>query len=253
MHEHNTEYKLIICVYACDKIDKYIREINTINETWGKLCRNEIKLLFFLGEEVNPSFVGPNYINLPTVKDDYLSASYKQFLGLKYIYENYNPEFVICCGTDTYLNIPKLYSYINIFNPGHCSYIGGHGCRRQIGDKNYYFHAGGPGFIITYNCLQKIYPQLNELMSDWINICIQNNIQHLIPACDVAVSYYVQQENIKATIIYADDLTFLTCNYLGYPCHLHKVNIQSIIACHNMSIDDFYNYTQILQENNYFT
>jgi len=252
MQEHKKEYKLIICVYACDKIDKYINEINAINATWGKLCTNEVKLLFFLGEEVNPEFVGPNYINLPTVKDDYLSASYKQFLGLKYIYENYKPEFVICCGTDTYLNIPKLLYYINKFNPLESSYIGGHGCSRKIGDKNYYFHAGGPGFIITYNCLEKIYPQLNKLMSDWINICIQNNIQHLIPACDVAVSYYVQQENINATIIYADDLTFLTCNYIGYPCHLNMVNIQNIIACHYMSIDDFYNYTRILQENNYF-
>ena len=47
MEEYRKEYKLIVCVYACDKIDKYINEINTINETWGKLCTNEIKLLFF--------------------------------------------------------------------------------------------------------------------------------------------------------------------------------------------------------------
>ena len=102
------------------------------------------------------------YINLQGVKNDYLSASYKQFLGMKYIYENYKTKFVICVGTDTYLNIPKLISYINNFDYTDFLYIGGHGCERQIGTKKYYFHSGGPGFIITYNILKKIYDFFNK-------------------------------------------------------------------------------------------
>jgi hypothetical protein len=36
--------------------------------------------------------------------------------SLKYIYENYNPDYVFVCGTDTYVNIEKLSSYLNNFN-----------------------------------------------------------------------------------------------------------------------------------------
>lgn len=186
------------------------------------------------------------------MKDDYLSASYKQFLGLKYIYENYKSKFVICVGTDTYLNIPKLMLYINNFDYMDSLYIGGHGCQRQIGSKNYYFHSGGPGFIITYKCLEKLYSLLHNLMEDWINLCNTNNIQILIPACDLAISYYLQQPNINANIIKIDDLSFLHCNYQGFPCHPNKVNVSDIISCHLMNECDFYNFTHILDNNNYF-
>ena len=157
------------------------------------------------------------YINLPGVKDDYLSASYKQFLGMKYIYENYKTKFIICCGTDTYLNIPKLLLYINTFDYNDCLYIGGHGCNRQIGGKNYYFHSGGPGFIITYNCLKKIYNLLDNLMEKWINICNIDKMQRRIPSCDVAISYYLQQSYISCCDLEAYDfLTIKACLLLYY-------------------------------------
>ena len=252
------DYDLIVLIYACYTKEKYREQIKYINETWGKKCEiySNIKLLYFVGEQNIHGFDDTDcikYINLPGVKDDYLSASYKQFLGMKYIYENYKTKFIICCGTDTYLNIPKLLLYINTFDYNDCLYIGGHGCNRQIGDKKYYFHSGGPGFIITYNCLKKIYNLLDNLMEKWINICNINNIQYLIPSCDVAISYYLQQPYINATIIKTNDLSFLHCNYIGIPCHKNKVNMENIISCHLMNKNDFYNFTNILNNNNYFT
>jgi hypothetical protein len=257
MDDNIEKCDLIIVVYACYTIEKYREQIKTINETWGKKCQsyNEIKLLYFLGEQTVSGFEDTDcikYINLPGVKDDYLSASYKQFLGMKYVYENYNAKFIICCGTDTYLNIPKLLAYINNFDYNDCLYIGGHGCERQIGDKKYYFHSGGPGFIITHTCLNKIYNLLSNLMEDWIRICNINNIENLIPACDVAVSYYLQQPNINVKIIKTNDLSFLHCNYIGLPCHYRQVDMSNIISCHSMSKNDFYNFTTILEHYNFF-
>ena len=245
------KYKLIICVYACDKIPKYISEIETINKTWGKLCKADIKLLYFLGEEINPNFTGDQYINLPHVLDDYASASYKQFEGLKYISENYTTEFVICCGTDTYLNIPKLSLYLNRFDPNENLYIGGHGDVIQIGNKQCYYHTGGPGFILTQKCLQKLSPLLNTLMTDWLNICNTHNL-NLHSACDVAISYFLQQENINTTIVKTNDLSFTHCNYLGWPCHQGYVESHQIISCHMMSHTDFYEFTRLLEANNYY-
>jgi hypothetical protein len=248
---------LIILVYACYTIEKYRAQIDIINSTWGKKCETykNIKVLFFLGEEKIDSFYDTDcikYINLPGVKDDYLSASYKQFLGLKYIYENYKTKFVICVGTDTYLNIPKLILYISNFDYMDNLYIGGHGCHRQIGSKNYYFHSGGPGFIITYKCLEKLYSILHNLMEDWVNVCNGNSLFHLIPSCDVAISYYLQQPYINSKIIKTDDLSFLHCNYQGFPCHPNEVNVSHIISCHSMNEFDFCNFTHILDNNNYF-
>ena len=233
--------KLIICVYACDKIPKYISEIETINNTWGKLCTDNIKLLYFLGEKVNPQFTGEQYINLPNVLDDYASASYKQFLGLKYISENYTTDFVICCGTDTYLNIPKLSLFLNQFDPTENLYIGGHGDVIKIGDKQCYYHTGGPGIILTQHCLRALYPRLNTLMADWLNICNTHNL-NLHTACDVAISYFLQQEN--TIIVKMNDLSFTHCNYHGWPCHQRYVQPRQIIACHTMTPRDFYDFTR---------
>jgi len=250
-------YDLIILVFACYTVEKYKTQIETINQTWGKKCETykNIKVLYFIGEEKINNFSDTDtikYINLPGVKNDYLSASYKQFLGMKYIYENFETKFLICIGTDTYLNIPKLLSFINKFDYTDCLYIGGHGCERQVGTKKYYYHSGGPGFIITYNCLKKLYDYLPNLMEDWINTCNINNISYLIPACDVAVSYYLQQTNINAKIINTNDLSFLHCNYIGSPCHINQIDLSNIISCHLMTTYDFYNFTNILNQNNYF-
>ena len=104
---------LIVLVYACYTVSKYKKQIEIMNSTWVKKCETykNIKVLYFLGEEKIHGFNDTDcikYINLFGVKNDYLSASYKQFLGMKYIYENYKTKFIICLGTDTYLNIPKL-------------------------------------------------------------------------------------------------------------------------------------------------
>ena len=245
---------LIIGVYACDTIQNYKEQILKVNETWGKVCstHTNIKLIYFLGEEKTEYFSGENYVNLKGVKNDYLSASYKQFLGLKHIYENYRPKMVLFCGTDTYLNIEKLLLYIKKFNPVENLYIGGHGCNRTINNKNIYFHSGGPGFILTYTCLSKLYPLFESLMSEWTNLCQRNNLNHLIPACDVAIGYYIQLPSVNSTIIKTDDLSFLGCNYLGHPCHLNMIEMKYIISCHYMSLNDFDTFTTILNENNYF-
>ena len=248
---------LIILIYACYTKEEYKNQIDTINATWAKKCEEykNIKILYFLGDEKRNDFRDTEfikYINLAGVKDDYMSASYKQFLGMKYVYENYTTKFIMCFGSDTYLNIPKLVSYISNFDYTECLYIGGHGCNRQIGPTKYYFHSGGPGFIITSNVLKKIYNFLPNLMEHWINLCIENNISYLIPSCDVAVSYYLQQPDINVKIIKTNDLSFLHCNYEGHPCHVNNVNIANIISCHLMNKYDFYNFTNILNNNNYF-
>jgi len=248
------KYKLIICVYACVSKGKYKLQIETIKKTWGLHNNDNIKILYFLESQKKLDFITDEYIYLPNVNDDYISASYKQELGLKYIHENYNTEFILSCGTDTYINIPKLLFFLdnNDFNINENLYIGGHGCNRQIEGINYYFHSGGPGFILTSKCLGNLYPFLNNMTDNWVQICETNNLNlNLKGACDVAISYNLQK-NISDLKIIKFDLSFFHCNYKGYPCHINNIQINNIICCHLMSIQDFYDYEILLKKNNYY-
>jgi len=271
-NELKHQYKLVVCVYACATVEKYRDQIRAIRKTWGQMCNrlssdkygfssqiNEIvngnvKLLFFLGEETTTDeFVGNEFVYLPGVKNDYLSASYKQYLGLKHVYENYGFDFVLCCGTDTYLNIPKLVKHLETYSPKESSYIGGHGCVRTLDNTEYQFHSGGPGFILSYECMAKLYPLLSpDLVTDWLQVCEKNNNQDLYGSCDVSISYYLQKNNMHPRVIKFDGLQFTHCNYMGVPCHQGEIDVAELLSCHLMSLVDFELYTGILLMNDFY-
>jgi len=274
------EYDFIICVYGCDTIPKYNEQIRVINDTWGKLCNtceSDVKLLYFLGEKTNEdSFIGNNYIHLHGVLDDYSSASHKQYQGLKYIHENFKYKFVFCCGTDTYVNIPKMLQLKNYFDYNVNDLIGGDIGWRVINSSRYLFFFGGAGFILTNKALSLLYPLLPNIMDKWSEICIHNKTEfdptdkfyntekdliidkNNIDSCDVSISYFLQQPEINTTLINLPKL-FYFCNYIGVtyhpedPIYLNKpVYTDHIITCHLMTTQDCYNFTKLLIENLYY-
>lgn len=278
------KYDVIFCIFGCATVDKYKQQIMKIEETWGKHAakHTNMKLLYFLGEQpVDDMIDDTKYIYLKGVGDDYNSAAYKQTYGLQYIYENYDAEFVHCCGTDTFINIEKFSKYINdIKINNQCGltkhftvntpfvgednweyltklenldnnkplYIGGHGDYRQICDadyKHYYFHSGGPGFILNKKAMDKTYLHLRDMCSKWENIAYEKF--HF--ACDVMISYYLHE--IGGVEIIANENCFYSCNYKGWAddfcCCKEKMDIKNIIICHHMSLQDFDDYTSIIE------
>lgn len=246
----NEKYKIVICIFGCITIEKYRNQIQKIKETYEKNCNENVKILYFLSE-TKTDYHEENFIYLKGVTDDYQSASYKQQFGLKYIYENYDADFVFVCGTDTFINIPKLLLFVEDFDKCNNLYIGGHGCHRQIEDTVYYYHSGA-GFMLSNECLKSLYPFLNDMTDKWCDLCIKSNVQYLIPACDVAISYYLQQFIKNTEIVVFNDLSFISCNHKGYPCHIGQVHFNKIISCHLMSPEDFDDFNNILISNNFF-
>jgi hypothetical protein len=274
------EYDLIICVYGCDTIPKYNEQIRVINDTWGKLCNISelnVKLLYFLGEKTNDdSFIGENYIHLPGVCDDYSSASYKQYQGLKYIHENFKYKFVFCCGTDTYVNIPKMLGLKHNLDYNVNFLIGGDIGWRIINSSRYLFFFGGAGFLLTKKSLSLLYPLLPNIMDKWTEICIHNKIdfepndkyynveknlivtiEH-IDSCDVSISYFLQQPEINTKLINLPKL-FYFCNYRGFTYDPDKpiyeikpVYSDHIVTCHLMTTQDCYDFTKLLIEKSYY-
>lgn len=235
---------LIICVYACDKVPKYRNQILKILETWGKTRMENVKILFFLGEEQTDDW-GEDFIHLAGVGDDYMSASYKQFLGMKYIHDHYRSyRFLLCVGTDSYPVLDRLLEFLEDLNENKSLYIGGHGCHRRINETfpRLYYHSGGPGFLLSHAAMDRLSPFLDTAVDIWIRICERNQL-NLASASDVAVSYFVHQDgNIK--ILRHDG--FFHCNHNGIPCHQDRIDKDKILSCHNMSLQDFDEFTQYL-------
>jgi len=255
--------KLVICVFACATMPNYNQEILKIEETWGKCAAQMgIKVLYFLGEEPTDLMDDAKFIYLKGVKNDYLSASAKQNLGLKYIYERFDADFVFCCGTDTYINIKKLLKYVEQFDPNKNLYIGGHGAICNIDNRDYYYHSGGGGFILSKECLHNIYLDLATMLNEWIVQCNASfnqwaNMNVMISACDVAISFYIQKKIQSQLEIIKDNDAFFGCNHKGFAnenfnCCGDKINITKIITCHRMTLALFDDYTNILERNDYF-
>ncbi len=227
---------IIICVLGCATINKYKSELLKIKSTWGiDAALNNIKVLYMLGEE-KTDLDTDEFIYLKNVKNDYLSASYKQNLGLKYIYENYNADFVFCCGSDTFVNIKNLILLLKNYNHSEALYIGGHGDVRKINNENIYFHSGGPGFILSRKSMEILYPYFEDMINEWHKICNLYNYVYLLEACDVCIAYYAKKFNFLTI----KNENFFYCNFRGYPCHLDTfIDITKLISCHSMTLQDF--------------
>jgi hypothetical protein len=238
-------FNIIFCIFACDTIEKYKKEIFKIKETWGNSQEApHYKILFFLGEE--GPLVGEDFVHLENVENDYLSASYKQYGGLKYIYENYNFNYVFICGTDTYVLVDNLIDYINEnpeIHPETPIVIGGHGDNRQICNDSLHFFSGGGGILLTRAAVNIIYPDLHTMQEEWMWLCVENNYNTYIAACDLSLCYFLKKKGILFLNVVS---RFFNCNYLGRyqdfsACCEKNVNLKTMISCHHMTLTNFDN------------
>ncbi len=267
-------YNIIFCVFACDTIEQYRNEILKVKETWGKDPKalkspleptvkepkptekdqsESYKVLFFLGE--TGPFIGEDYIHLENVDNDYMSASYKQYGGLEYIYNNYDFNYIFICGTDTYVCVERLIEYINSnpqITPNKPLVFGGHGDTRNICKESVYFFSGGAGIVLTKKTMEIIYPELKTMHEEWLWICGENGYITYAPACDLALCYFLKRNQIVFMNVAN---RFFNCNYMGcynnrgtyISCCESIINHKTIVSCHNMTLVDFDAFTAILQ------
>lgn len=276
--------KIAICVFGCITNHKYCMQILKIQNTWGKRCEEKwhVPVYYFLGEERMPGISeNPDGIIHPTtrfvyldgVKNDYQSASYKQNLGIKYIMDHHpDLDFIYVCGTDTYVNIDRMLSFLEFFDPEEKLYIGGHRNGTRLPqeilpkgeDNDMPFFFGGAGFVLSKSMLKELYPYLNKMTEDWISMSNKYDRDDLRNSCDVTIAYYVRILGGKTAQYYH---RFYECNHIGqvdlqhifdynryYECCDRHIQQKNIITCHHMRDypDEFKEFTNILEDNNWF-
>jgi len=238
--KHKPFYPIVVCVFGCMSIEKYKLQIKKVMETWGGDTR--LHVLYFVGE-MGTEEGSETLISFPSVGDDYMSASYKQNMGLKYIHENYVYDYVFVCGTDTYIWVDHLCAFLQSLPTNtkeKACYIGGHGFIKKphpASERGVYYHSGGAGFLMTMPLVEKIYPQLDTMVASWFQVCSLE----MRPACDVCLGYFISK------LSNVDILTneyFYECDFRGHVhgsifCCGNKVIPQKIITCHSMSLEYF--------------
>src|SRR5437016_7946230 len=138
---------------------RYIDQIQGCVDTWMQNLPSNVEV-FLLGGEIRSSQC-PYVISLPNIKDDYHSATLKQWHGLMYMHqyakEHNKPGFYYIGGSDNYIEVNNMLQCISKFKMEDSLYIGGHGWTVYL-DKSIYFHAGGGGFLLSQNALDLMVP-----------------------------------------------------------------------------------------------
>jgi len=138
---------------------------------------------------------------------------------------------------NSFVNIPNLLKLINTLELNEDYYIGGHGDYRTINNIKFYFHSYTPGILLSKITTNSLLDE--NLMKNYNEICANND---LINLSGVAIAYYVNIFNIKLII----NDNFYYCNWRGHPCHTYDNNIDNLICCSNMEVNDMLNYYKTL-------
>jgi hypothetical protein len=231
--------KISIGCMACTTLPKYLDEIKSVIATWYPDClENDIPVYFFTGEKYSDeekSLNNPNIIHLDGVDDSYNSASLKQWLGYKYLYDNVPSDFYMIVGTDNYIWGKNLLPIISKYNPSDPYLISGYGETRKLQTRQYhYFPFGGCGLILTHEALRRLYHRLPYLYEDWKTIVGTGS---LLPACDLAMSHYAEEHNI----VICRDYGLYSQNWVGMGKwgRLNEGPIQYEIAAGFHYMDDY--------------
>lgn len=251
-------HNLIIGVMACCDKEKYIEQMEACKKTWFKgTIESSIPTYFFTGEVCGNYKCknDKNIIHLKNVNNDFISSTYKQWYGLKYMYESHpNAKFYFLIGTDTYIQCEKLLSFLKDFDYTDNLYIGGHGDIKLIHDENIYFHSGGSGFILSNSLMKEIYKYIPQWIDQWFQLCNKNNL-NLLTACDVSMAYLIYKYKLGKTI---KTEKFRGCNWKGFvndfKCCGTKIKYNDLLSCHYMNpsdMDEMHKLIFLDKNNNY--
>jgi hypothetical protein len=250
---------LAIGIFSCTIVEKYRTLIRGCCETWVQKCD---KVYFFNGESGDLPFQKEMeeitngkavFVHLKGVKDDYLSASYKQWLGFGYLYNNVNAKWYALLGTDNYVHHDRVVKKLLHHDHTKDYILGGPGSTIKI-DVYIPFLLGGAGVFATksaigrlseYGSSRYVSPDLIKddygsysdlemgllrLHIDWENR-VHTKEKDFHTSCDVALCYYAWILQIPLIM----EPTFLPLSSSNGFNFGARLIISDVSICHYMS------------------
>lgn len=236
-------------VFGCLTVPKYKEQVIDCWKTWAQDAIDAGCLVrFYVGEipdDIDPA-LREVCVNIDQ-GDSYMSATFKQWRGLEHMVTTLPPcKLYFTAGTDTFVNIDGAMELVETYKNFPLVVIGGgKGCEEVEGHRIDYF-TGGAGIFISQMALLLILDDLPEFMPRWISSTMEPKGNYITPTC---IEYKV--------LLAASDLQ------LGCLCHQHPqiewislpdrmwgdrtykgegVDRKTLISCHHMKHDDFYEY-----------
>ena len=232
--------------------DKFKEQIQGCQETWVKeSAKLDIPIIYFCGNIRDQKMDSQikNIIHLEGVKDDYASATYKQYYGLRYLLENKPAQFYLIGGTDNYINIQRCLDMLKKYDSKYPFLIGGHGENKNIFGYSCHYMTGGAGLFLSHSALSQLAPQFDDFIEEYRDELKDHKDKD---ACDVSLCHFARQENVtlvKEKDLYYCDWKGKCWNYDEFPCG--GINYDKMIICHYMEREDMhlYNYWKDLNYN----
>jgi tetratricopeptide (TPR) repeat protein len=236
------KYRLSIGLMATLVNDKFKEQILGCQETWakeGKILNVPVK--YFCGEIRDKEFFHEDIVHLKNVGDDYSSATYKQYYGLRYLLENYPSDFYLIAGSDNYVNIERCLKMLEKYDSKYPFLIGGHGENREIFGYSSHYMTGGAGLFLSHSALLKMAPKFDIYIQEYKKEVKGKDKD----ACDVSICHFARSESvtlIKEKELYYCDWKGKCWGYMEFPCG--GINYDKMSICHYMERTDMhlYNY-----------
>jgi hypothetical protein len=242
-----------IVIFGCLTKDKYREQIEDCYKTWVKDAIENGCLVRFYVDKI-PEDVDPSLKNLCVdleQGDDYISATFKQWRGFEHMVRECEPcSFYYTCGTDTFLNVKNALKELEAFDEDATLCIGGGYGEETVEGVPYKYFSGGGGIFLTRSALDKILEAVPDFMCWWMSSgdrvvdCIHEGIprrKSILGASDLQLGILCKQNDIVSVSL--DPLKLV-----GDGTHNREgVDKQTLVSCHLMKHDDFYDYYSFLK------
>lgn len=217
-------------------------------ETW---VRDTERTYFFCGNCFDPAFeqecmeksnYHAEFIHLQDVGEDYQSASYKQWMGLGWLFQNSPSDWYGILGTDNYVFYDRLTTLLSRHSTNVPYMIGGFCQMRNVKGGNCQLLLGGTGLFLNHVAVQKMWNIYSDrtcggriICDEWIREC-QLEGNGFGSACDLALTLRAQDFDVPLVI----EKSLYVCNHKGeWPYgNSFRINPSTITVCHFMEQTD---------------
>lgn len=234
-------------VFGCLTVPKYRQQIEDAYATWVQdALATDCIVRFYTGEipvDLNPELA--KLCTDVTFGDSYFSATYKQWCGLDDMLKNQEAtEFVFVCGTDTFINVANLLSFLKTQQKEEAAVFGSGELQGMVDERLYSYFSGGAGILLNQLALKSIVPEIQDFFQWWLDVAgtyaeyndvSGNTVSHmLLFACDCALCILCERLGIQKLIISESKM------YGGGTHNSARIDFPTMISCHSMLHDDFY-------------